>query len=925
MSQKKNQETELYSGKDSKEKDKADKALKTICSNGDVTSELSEDQTSRVLCAPTPEALKNAEEKYNTMASERSEITEGTEINVPVQLGSTTTEIADQSKLPKNEDKNEKVDQTQAEAKHDQVNGSGTLRQHDHKIKEGSSEELKNSSVAKHEDEKRQNLEEGVQAKSIVKSDSKSKKESTIGRKKLNHTMSNDDTESANKMKDRQLEDKEISVKCDVCNIKDDASSVVKETVSKAFSFPDKVEIVSPEGFKIKIYQHDLLETNVDAIVNAANDKLSHGAGVAEAIAKRAGPDMTRECKDYIKKNKSLTVSKAFASSSGKLKFKKIIHVVGPAWWDYKDKVKCLNDLAKTITNLLEKAKECRVRTVAMPTISSGIFKVPQSLCAAMYLKGAFDFSMHNTFGSLQELHIVDLSPDVLVAVHETYNQYLTMDRVIDPYWLVSSHEKQESDTEKERLTDAQNSNSSKPTEKKQNIEKISNAKSVNANSEGNVNPDHFTKDIKNIRVFIYTQDLGSLEGIDVAVSCENPHFTGKGGIAATLLSKGGTTYANEHTNLRKNAPYPQFTTIISPGYNTNFKTICHAIIAAFSRTRPLSQACKMQYNSCIYSILREIDARSEQLVRTKKTKGFCSIVLPLLGAGTLQDQHSIQNLCTLMLKAIAKFAIHCPKQITQIHLVNMRDEFTKMLITNIRPMDSKHSLFKSGDANTKLTKFDSRPFKYIYNWRVLPREQTVKLKDIIKPVAEHNKGVCIICLDEMTKPVAFTKCHHCFCEECIFEYFTMKPACPVCNTVYGELYGSQPLNGEAHIFKDKRSLPGYPRTETFIINYVFPNGYQEECHPNPGEPFTGIERQAYLPDNSEGQEVLHLLEQAFKQRLVFTIGVSRTTGKEGVVTWNDIHHKTRRDGGPERFGYPDEDYLSRVKEELKAKGIVNA
>lgn len=373
MSQKKNQEIELYSGKDSKEKDKADKALRTICSNGDVTSELSEDQTSRILCAPTQEALKNADEKYNKMARERSEITEGTEIKVPVQLESTTTEIADQSKLPKNEDKNEEVDKTQAEAKHDQVNESGTLCQHDHKIKEGNAEELKNNSVAEHEDEKRQNLEEGVQAKSIVKSNSKSKKESTIGRKKLNHTMSNDDTESANKMKDRQLEDKEISVKGDVCNIKDETSSVVKETVSKAFPFPDKGEIVSPEGFKIKIYQHDLLETNVDAIVNAANDKLSHGAGVAEAIAKRAGPDMTRECKDYIKKNKSLAVSKAFASSSGKLKFKKIIHVVGPAWWDYKDKVKCLNDLAKTITNLLEKAKECRVRSVAMPTISSGI------------------------------------------------------------------------------------------------------------------------------------------------------------------------------------------------------------------------------------------------------------------------------------------------------------------------------------------------------------------------------------------------------------------------------------------------------------------------------------------------------------------------------------------------------------------------
>lgn len=253
-----------------------------------------------------------------------------------------------------------------------------------------------------------------------------------------------------------------------------------------------------------------------------------------------------------------------------------------------------------------------------------------------MYLKGAFDFSTRKTFGYLQELHIVDLSPDVLVAIQETYSQYITKEKVIDPFWLVSSHEKQESVTQKESLTEAQNSNSSKPPVKDQRMEKISSAKSVNANSEGNVNPDHFTKDIKKVRVFIYTQDLGSLEGVDVGVSCENPHFTGKGGIAATLLSKGGTTYANEHKALRKKAPYQQFETIISPGYNTNFKTICHIIIVAFSRTRPLSQACKMLYKNCIYSILKEMGARSEQLVRTKKTKGFCSIVLPLLGAGNI-------------------------------------------------------------------------------------------------------------------------------------------------------------------------------------------------------------------------------------------------------------------------------------------------
>lgn len=64
------------------------------------------------------------------------------------------------------------------------------------------------------------------------------------------------------------------------------------------------------------------------------------------------------------------------------------------------------------------------------------------------------------------------------------------------------------------------------------------------------------------------------------------------------------------------------------------------------------------------------------------------------------------------------------------------------------------------------------------------------------------------------------------------------------------------------------------------------------------------------------------MLERAFKQGLTFTIGFSRTTGRNNVVTWNDIHHKTRTSGGPERFGYPDPDYLERVREELEAKGI---
>ena len=83
---------------------------------------------------------------------------------------------------------------------------------------------------------------------------------------------------------------------------------------------------------------------------------------------------------------------------------------------------------------------------------------------------------------------------------------------------------------------------------------------------------------------------------------------------------------------------------------------------------------------------------------------------------------------------------------------------------------------------------------------------------------------------------------------------------------------------------------------EILICEYLQPN------HQNPGKKYKGTDRKAYLPNSPEGRKVLRLLERAFKQGLTFTIGSSRTTGQEDVVTWNDIHHKTRREGGAQRL-----------------------
>jgi deltex-like protein len=95
-------------------------------------------------------------------------------------------------------------------------------------------------------------------------------------------------------------------------------------------------------------------------------------------------------------------------------------------------------------------------------------------------------------------------------------------------------------------------------------------------------------------------------------------------------------------------------------------------------------------------------------------------------------------------------------------------------------------------------------------------------------------------------------------------------------------------------------------------------SGIQGAEHPNPGRPYyaVGFPRVCYLPDTAKGRKVLHLLRIAFQRRLVFTVGRSVTTGREDVITWSGIHHKT------EPIGALNPHYIDNCLAELAALGI---
>ncbi|XP_047003050.1 protein deltex [Schistocerca americana] len=195
----------------------------------------------------------------------------------------------------------------------------------------------------------------------------------------------------------------------------------------------------------------------------------------------------------------------------------------------------------------------------------------------------------------------------------------------------------------------------------------------------------------------------------------------------------------------------------------------------------------------------------------------------------------------------------------------------------------------------------------------------------------------CPICLiglvDSGSVVVALTRCCHQLHLDCLNSMLTRQiPGgknlfiqCPVCMTIYGEKFGNQP-EGSMDWTVLNYSLPGHQGVRTIQITYNIASGIQGPEHPNPGRPYyaVGFPRICYLPDCEKGRKVLKLLSVAFERRLIFTIGRSVTTGREDVVTWNEIHHKTEPGLSNMGHGYPDPGYLDNCLRELAAHGVTD-
>ena len=159
----------------------------------------------------------------------------------------------------------------------------------------------------------------------------------------------------------------------------------------------------------IKLVEGDITELEVDIIVNAANEYLQHGGGVAKAIAEKAGEQLIRESKNIIQKKGRLGVCEAVFTNAGQLKAAYVIHVIGP-------RDNNPEKLKKAIANVFELAKMLKSKSIALPAVSCGVFGFDKK-------KGA------------------EIIYDVARKYEDEFNIFLvSIDKEIIGYWKAFSH-----------------------------------------------------------------------------------------------------------------------------------------------------------------------------------------------------------------------------------------------------------------------------------------------------------------------------------------------------------------------------------------------------------------------------------------------------------------------------------------------------
>jgi O-acetyl-ADP-ribose deacetylase (regulator of RNase III) len=142
---------------------------------------------------------------------------------------------------------------------------------------------------------------------------------------------------------------------------------------------------IGSTGRKIVLEEGDITRVAADAIVNAANSALAGGGGVDGAIHRAGGPEIMRELDGIRRQIGHCPTGSAVATGAGRLPARYVFHAVGPVYRDGRHGEPEL--LASCYRKCLAMAEERGLRTIAFPSISTGVYGYPLEQAAAIALR----------------------------------------------------------------------------------------------------------------------------------------------------------------------------------------------------------------------------------------------------------------------------------------------------------------------------------------------------------------------------------------------------------------------------------------------------------------------------------------------------------------------------------------------------------
>lgn len=178
-------------------------------------------------------------------------------------------------------------------------------------------------------------------------------------------------------------------------------------------------EYLLESGPLLQLVHGDITQEKVDAVVNAANAYLQHGAGVARAISKYGGPKIQQECDSWVDNYGPVTHENPAYTSGGRLPCRYVIHAVGPVWGEGDEEAK----LQKTILGTLNLGEELGVKSMAFPAISTGIFGFPKMLAARVMFQVIKDYFSNHPESNIEIIRLILFDEKSVEAFEQVFTE----------------------------------------------------------------------------------------------------------------------------------------------------------------------------------------------------------------------------------------------------------------------------------------------------------------------------------------------------------------------------------------------------------------------------------------------------------------------------------------------------------------------